>query len=127
MTLIVIYTFDVYIPSNDSSIYQLHECDLFTELETKKNHRSKLEKSHSFRRLNARPSNRDDFIANYQVDCLNCKHEIDEFLPLHVIPDEVVNNYSSKLLSLCKPSSLMILNGRHLHAMDRDYTFIDTL
>lgn len=36
MTLIVIYTFDVYIPSNDSSIYQLHECDLFTELETQK-------------------------------------------------------------------------------------------
>lgn len=65
MTLIVIYTFDVYILSNDSSIYQLHECDLLSELETQKNHISKLDKSHSLKDFNARPSNRDDLIANY--------------------------------------------------------------
>lgn len=68
MTLIVIYTFDVYIPSNDSSIYQLHECDLFFELETQKNHISNFinwRKVILLEDLNARSSNRDDFIANY--------------------------------------------------------------
>lgn len=49
---------------------------------------------------------------------------MDEILPLRVNPDKVVNDYGSKLLSLCKSSGLRILNGRHKDAMDRDYTFM---
>lgn len=41
---------------------------------------------------------------------------------MRVNPDEVVNDYGSKLLSLCKSSGLRILNGRHTDIMDRDYT-----
>ena len=39
-------------------------------------------------------------------------------------PDKTVNEYGRKLWSLCKSSGLRILNGRHNHGFDRDYTFM---
>lgn len=78
--------------------------------------------------FNPRTSNRDDFIAN---DIINdnilsevselLTYEMDEILPLRVNPDKVLNDYGSKLLSLCKSSGPRIFNGRHKNAMDRDY------
>lgn len=121
----------VYIPPNNSSFYRLYDCDLLNELETQITTYLDRGKVRLLEDFNARTSNRDDFIAS---DIINdnilsevselLTYEMDEILPLRVNPDKVVNDYGSKLLSLCKSSGLRILNGRHKEAMDRDYTFM---
>ena len=81
--------------------------------------------------FNARTSDKDDFITNdvIQNDILRevseiLTYETDTVLPTRVNPDKTVNEYGRKLLSLCKSSGLRILNGRHNHGLDRDYTFM---
>ena len=49
---------------------------------------------------------------------------LDSSLPVRVNPDNVVNDYGNKLLTLCKSSGLRILNGRHSLGMDKDFTFV---
>lgn len=80
--------------------------------------------------MNARTSNRVDFIFNDLINCDTVSevfelltYEIDKPVPARINPDKIVNEYRSKLQSLCKSSGLRILNGRHKHALDREYTF----
>lgn len=120
----------VYIPPNNSSFHRVYNCDIFNELESQITTYLAKGKVMLLGDINARTSNRDDFIFN---DFINCDilsevielltYEIDKPLPVRINPDKVVNEYGSKLLSLCKSSGLRILNGRHKHALDRDYTF----
>lgn len=120
----------VYIPPNNSSFHRVYNCDIFNELESQITTYLAKGKVMLLGDINARTSNRDDLIFN---DFINCDilsevfelltYEIDKPLPVRINPDKVVNEYGSKLLSLCKSSGLRILNGRHKHALDRDYTF----
>ena len=81
--------------------------------------------------FNAGTSDKDDFITNDVIenDILRevsgiPTYETDTVLPTRVNPDKTVNKCGRKLLPLCKSSGLRILNGRHSHGLDRDYTFM---
>ena len=80
---------------------------------------------------NVRTSNANDFSLNDVLhdDVLRDQGEVlfyglDSSLPVRVNPDNVVNDYGNKLLTLCKSSGLRILNGRHSLGMDKDFTFV---
>ena len=77
--------------------------------------------------LNARTRTKDDFISNNNFlrelqELL--PYESDEVLPPRYNPDLGTNNYGTKLLTLCKSSGLRILDGRHKHNPNKDFTFV---
>ena len=80
---------------------------------------------------NARTSNANDFILNAVLHDNVLRdlgevlfYDLDSNLQVRVNPENVVNDYGNKLLTLCKSSGLRNLNERHSLGMDKDFTFV---
>ena len=130
-SLVDIYLACVYIPPSSSTFYQTYDCDIFADIENQIVEYMNVGKIMLIGDTNARTSNANDFILNDVLhdDVLRDLGEVlfyglDSSLPVRVNPDNVVNYYGSKLLTLCKSSGLRILNGRHSLGMDKDFTFV---
>ena len=130
-SLVDIYLAYVYIPPSSSTFYQTYDCDIFADIENQIVEYMNVGKIMLIGDTNARTSNANDFILNDVLhdDVLRDLGEVlfyglDSSLPVRVNPDNVVNDYGNKLLTLCKSSGLRILNGRHSLGMDKDFTFV---
>ena len=130
--LVDIYLACVYIPPSSSTFYQTYDCDIFADIENQIVEYMNVGQMMLIGDTNARTSNANDFILNDVLhdDVLRDLGEVlfyglDSSLPVRVNPDNVVNDYGNKLLTLCKSSGLRILNGRHSLGMDKDLHLLD--
>ena len=119
-----------YIPPSNSSFFRQYDADLFFDFESQIHHYSQLGCVVLAGDMNARTSDRLDYIANDTLysDLTNLLSNLFTYAPdfslCHRInPDMTLNDYGYKLLSLCQSSGLRILNGRHPDNKANDYTF----
>jgi len=110
----------VYIsPANSTFSAKLDYCP-FEALELDIENFSKLGNIIVGGDLNARTSNRNDFISHDSHPDILERHVPlpsfydynDESLPMRINQDAMVNSYGNKLLNLCQSHNLTILNGR---------------
>ena len=129
-----LYIFACYIPPVNSTYYNNHDIDLFVCLEDLIcQYREDEHNIMVIGDFNSRTGNNDDFIHN---DRLN--DESTDLLSniFHYIPDTAVrkrrnidsslNQFGRQLLTLCKTTSLRIVNGRHDGDPDGNITFYNS-
>lgn len=123
----------VYIPPSRSNYYAQYNCDLFFEIETSIAEYSNLGEVILIGDFNSRTRNDDDFIENddlvknLQQNVRNFfNYENDVSMDKRINPDNVRNEYGTRLLNLCKATGLRILNGRDPDKFSNDFTFNGT-
>ena len=119
-----------YIPPRSSKYFRKYNVDLFYELESLVSHYASLGKVFAIGDFNSRTKTETDFIPNDIIhESVNnilegmVPYGADCEVSTRINPDQGNNEYGTRLLALCRSTSLGILNGRHRGGFSNGFTF----
>ena len=125
-----VYIFSCYFPPINSTFYEKCENDLFMTLEEMVAMYKGIGKVFVFGDFNSRTADKNDFIQDDTIghNSVNGLSNISCYVPdinnfKRKSSDNVLNQFGRQLLSLCKSTSLRIINGRHQDDPNGSITF----